>query len=198
MRIFVGILLVLLSFESLAQRHQLLDMYRVYEVNGEVHIDCTITAGETCNGIVYYRSLDSINFEVIGQVFGTCGSPDFAVKFKHVDEDPVVNQKAYYRIDFGGWGNTETISITVFDFEDKGFQIRPHPVVDQSIILFHNPAGQESELQVYDLLGRLVFKDQTFDNSFRVDRHQLKPGVHIFNIEVVGSRQSLTGRLLIK
>ena len=198
MKIFTLVTLLTLSISALAQQHQILDVFRVYEVNGKVHIDCTTSAGETCNGIVYYRSEDNENFEMIGQVFGTCGSPDFAVRYTHIDEEPIVNKPSFYKVNFGGWGYTESRTVTVFDFEQVGYQVRPNPVVNEAQIFFHNPSREQFELALHDLLGRIVHTDVTNDNQFHLEASNFKGGVYIFSITNVNSNKHITGKLLIK
>lgn len=179
-------------------KHPILDKLNLFEVNGAVHIDCTITAGYTCNGISYYRSDGGEEFKKIGEVSGICGSPDFAVRYQFIDEDPPKNQPLRYMVDFGGYGNTEELSIEVVDTDLLGYQVRPNPTAGQSLIFFRNTSNSEHYMRVYDLSGRQVYSGQTIEKFFEIDLTGNAPGLYIFNILEDKSGSRLHGKIVLQ
>lgn len=179
-------------------KHPILDLFNIFEVNGDVHIDCTITAGYTCNGISYYRSDDGSEFEKIGDVTGICGNPDFPVRYQFIDEDPPKNKPLRYMVDFGGYGNTDEQSIEVVDTDLLGYQVRPNPSAGKSLIFFKNASNTEHSIQIYNLSGKSVYRSQTIEKFFEVDLTGNPSGVYIFNILEARSGSTLQGKILLE
>ena len=50
--------------------------FSAVQVETKVQLNFTIKAGNTCNGIEIFRSPDSVNFSLIGDIQGVCGSTD--------------------------------------------------------------------------------------------------------------------------
>jgi len=177
-------------------KHAILDRINVFEVNGAVHIDCTIAAGNTCNGISYFRSDDGLDFIKVGEVTGICGSPDFPVRYQFVDENPPKNKLLRYTVNFGGFGDTEEYLIEVVDTDLLGYQVRPNPTDGRSLIFFKNPSNTTHTIQIYDLSGRAVFSGQTIDKFFEVDLVGYTSGLYIFNITEDRSGSRLQGKIM--
>jgi len=152
MRLTLLLFVSLMNLNALAAqgRHPILSHLRVFEVNGSVHIDCTIKAGFTCNGINYLRSSDNLEFEKIGQISGICGSPDVEVTYRFTDENPPKNQRLYYTLDFGGFDPTEPISIEIPDIDSLGYQIRPNPSTGDFHLNFRNSLDQWHTLSIFN------------------------------------------------
>jgi len=66
----------------------------------------TIKKGSSCIGIGIFRSTDAINFEVIGEIKGVCGSTEFAQAYHFIDENPIKNKTNYYVLEMGFSGKT--------------------------------------------------------------------------------------------
>lgn len=195
----ITILFLVCEMSAYAQtRHPILDKLNLFEVNGAVHIDCTITAGYTCSGISYFRSDDGAEFEKIGEVTGICGSPDFAVRYQFIDENPPKNQPLRYMVDFGGYGNTDELSIEVVDTDLLGYQVRPNPSAGKSLIFFKNTSNSEHSILIYNLSGKAVFSGQTIEKFFEVDLTGNPSGVYIFNILEDRSGSTLQGKIILE
>ena len=163
-------------------RHPILDQFLVFESGQKVHIVATISAGFTCNGINYYRALPGQEFEKIGDVSGICGSPDFAVQYTFIDEAPPLNTQLRYQVDFGGFGNTETVSIEVIDFGDKRYQLRPNPLKDEGTLLLENRTGELLQVELYNMQGQLVSVQETRERSLPMNMSRLSAGYYFMLI----------------
>jgi len=68
----------------------ILDKFDVTANHQQVFISCTIGSGNVCNGIEIWRSMDSINFNIVGDIPGICGSLAEPVNYYFIDENPRV------------------------------------------------------------------------------------------------------------
>ena len=57
-----------------AQAQTVLNRFAVSENSGRVSLDWQIGAGNTCNGTIILHSIDSVEFNPIGEIVGICGS----------------------------------------------------------------------------------------------------------------------------
>jgi hypothetical protein len=163
-------------------RHPKLDQFLVFESGQKVHIVATISAGFTCNGINYYRALPDQEFEKIGDVSGICGSPDFAVQYTFIDENPPLNQRLRYTVDFGGFGNTETVTIEVVDFSERKFQLRPNPMIHEALLLLENRTGELLTVQIYNYQGQLLLEQVTRARSLPLQVSTIPSGPYLLII----------------
>ncbi len=136
--LFFLITVLFAADQILAQDQPILGKFLITKVGSDVYLNWTINAGSICSGIEIERSTDSIAFENIGNIAGTCGSISEAVTYNFTDKSPITNKKNYYRLIFGGTQISKVISIEFIDVEKLGYQIRPHPLLDNSVIYFEN------------------------------------------------------------
>ena len=89
------VLLILLSIFTTssiyAQAAYLLDNFTVSESIGKVNIRLTLSAGSTCDGIRFYRSPDSTNFEEIGYIEGVSGLSSFPTNYEFLENEQKLN-----------------------------------------------------------------------------------------------------------
>lgn len=163
----------------------------------KVYLTWTIKAGNTCNGIGIERSTDTVNYSLIGNVEGICGNVSFPTQYSFTDEAPIVNTLNYYRLNLGGSGFSQFVSVEVFDFSDVGFLILPQPVSQTSRILFANDSGFTCLLNVYSLTGDLVYSESTNLDHFVIDETKLENGEYFFQITAEGSSESLSGKIMV-
>ena len=88
-----------------------LDRFTAQQVNNEVLLNWTIKSGFTCNGIEILSSSDSLNFTNIGKIEGICGAVDEPISYTFSHKAPAQNKINYYRLELGGVGSTEIISV---------------------------------------------------------------------------------------
>ena len=195
------LLLVLLSVNLLAQNegpgHPILDDFKVIEISGKVYIDVTISSGNTCNGITVWRSVDSLNFEQVGDVAGICGNASTPVSYSFIDENPIKNKTIYYKVELGGSGFTIPRSILIIDTQEFGFQIRPNPANEKAVIYFENPQSQEVELVLYDLAGNKMLELKSETNAFTIRTLELNKGLYFFSIGKTSSQNRTKGKIMV-
>lgn len=187
------ILFLLLANQLLAQ-NPALERFFISEFNGEVHIECVIRAGNTCAGIDFLRSEDSINFEVVGQISGTCGSASSSITYNFIDKNPIKNKTSYYKLRLGLSGDSHILPILVIDVEQTGYQIRPNPSDKQTIIYFKNRPNEEHTIVLFNYLGMPVLFKNSFSNFFELDLSNVPSGIYIFSI----SKSTIMGRVQVQ
>ncbi|MDF1673146.1 MAG: T9SS type A sorting domain-containing protein [Vicingaceae bacterium] len=196
------LIFVLLSVNLTAQTeesgHPILDDFKVFEISGKVFIDVTISSGNTCNGIIVWRSDDSLNYEIVGEVVGICGNSTSPISYNFTDASPIKNIKSYYKVELGGAGFTNTVSIVLIDTKDFGFQIRPNPANEKAIIYYENPTNEEFELFLFDISGNKISTQKSTNNAFNVDTFSLGDGLYFFSIGKSLNQEKVMGKLMIQ
>ena len=176
--LLLQVLLVSLS----VQGQQFLSHFSLAEGNGKVVLNWTIDAGNTCFGIEIVRSIDGQSFTPIGTIGGICGSIDKSISYSFVDETPVGNQTNYYKLLLGLSAESEVISIDIVDLGSAGFQIRPHPVHQDGLLVFQNSTGEKHTLSIFQMNGHLLSEQQTQNDHFVLDLSVWPAGLYPFRI----------------
>ena len=195
------LLLLLVSTSAMAQNdngHPILDKYNVFESGGKVYISCTISSGNTCNGIDVFRSEDSLYFDNIGNIAGICGSSSSPVSYDFVDETPILNKTSYYKLELGGYGYSTVTALKVIDTQGFDFQVRPNPANDYSIIYFENDFNNKFELILFNHSGNIILTKETFTNQFDLNTAVLNKGLYFFSITKLASAESVIGKLVVQ
>ena len=87
---YIFIVYILLSNVSFSQNGNLsLDNLNIFEFDGQVYADITISSGITCNGIKLLRSIDSAYYEEIAFIDGVCGYSLAPSNYRLIDPHPV-------------------------------------------------------------------------------------------------------------
>lgn len=181
-----------------AQADPILGKFSLSESKGQVAISWQIIAGNTCNGIQIYRSIDAVNFTRIGYIGGICGSIYEPVNYFFTDTTPVKNAVNYYYLEFGGVGSSQVIAIEVIDKGHAGYQIRPHPIQHSGTIYFDAQVGEVYTLRLYDPTGKEIFSAKTSDDRFDVFTSAYAPGHYVFTISASGNGAGIKGKLIIQ
>jgi len=178
------ILLFLNLFHDVnAQSDTLLSKFNANVVGEKVLLAWRIKAGNTCDGIEVYRSTDTVNFLLLGNVEGICGNLSFPVDYEYFDESPVPNSLNFYRLNLGGNGFSHVISIWYFDFSEKDYFISPNPVRERATLRFKNDSGLEVNLFVYDLIGNEYLRLKTNSDNFVLESSMFEPGEYLFRLQ---------------
>jgi hypothetical protein len=122
------------------------------QLDDKIQLNWEVKQGSTCNGMQIERSTDSINYSIIGQIDGICGSGSSAQKFDFTDTDPVPFQKNHYRL-VAGTGERFYQSL-FFSHVDESFFMVPNPVSLSSTIYFE--PGQTFIVTFYEINGKLI------------------------------------------
>jgi len=154
--------------------------------NETIFVGIVIKAGSICQGIAIERSTDSLQFEEVWRIVGTCGSSFTDVPYTFTDLNPVPNAPNYYRLKFGDSGYS-AVEKVLFVRLIGGVKVVPNPVGEQTHIFFNNPNNKVAKFNLYDVKGNLVMtmSDIKQDN-FIVQTQELSAGVYSFAISGEG------------
>lgn len=195
--IFLSFVALGLFTQAQAQFHPMLDNFSAFEFEGNVYLSWTVSRGSTCNGIDIERSDNNINFNIIGDIPGICGSADFAQSYDWIDRAPQLNATNYYRLELGLNGHSESVSVEVINISNGNYQVRPNPMQQHGRIYFLNSAKRAHTLQVYELSGRPVLQMSTLDNYFEPDVNMLQSGLYLFTIVPKVGSTAISGKFSV-
>lgn len=190
--LFVPILSSLLSADSMAQQPFYKD-YQVFHANGIIYITCTITQGNTCNGITLYRSEDSIYFNPIDEIAGVCGSTAFDQKYTFTDENPIANSRSWYKLFLGGEGYTEALGIDYYGVSE-GYVIR-NLGQNQFQLYFSNDLKNRFRFNLYTTAGQRIRSEETEADNVIIQSPTLPGQLFIFELINLEGAERFTGKL---
>jgi hypothetical protein len=183
---------------AFAQHNPVLDNFLIVENNGTVFLHWTITSGSTCNGIQIYRSRDGKQFTEIGSIAGVCGGSSSPTPYDFTDKNPIKNITNYYRLELGGNGTSEVLSLEIIDIANGGYQIRPNPVSTNAKIYFDNNKMAEHEFVLYNISGKIVTTITTKEDFFDLPASNLFSGLYFFSIINDNSIEKAKGKIIIQ
>lgn len=176
---------------------EVLDNFSIDQTNGKVLLRWSIKSGNTCNGIEIYRSTDSITFQEIGDIQGTCGSSNYSVSYEFTDQEPIKNSKSYYRIKLGGNGYSQILSIEVIDVSSNQYLLRPNPITETGRIYFQNSNNSEFIFYVSDLMGNIVYSETIHSDFIEIKTDTFEPGHYLFIIQSTSKNITIKGKFQI-
>ena len=168
--------------KSFSQNNPILDSFKAINNNGKVYLNWVISSGSTCSGIQIYRSTDSQQFEIIWDIPGVCGSSSSPQAYDFTDINPVKNRINYYRLELGGNGSSEIVSVEIIDINDGGFQIRPNPVSEKARIYFANDKNRLHYLWFHSVNGTCISSMSSKEDYFDFDSSDFSNGLYLFTI----------------
>lgn len=194
------ILISFLKFSSLfSQTGSIsLDFFDIKQYNGNVYVDITLSQGNTCNGIIIQRSLDTIYFQNIAQFEGICGNTSSPTRYNFLDENPIQNQTSYYRVKFGNNIYSEIIEILIIDNQNNDYQLRPHPANNETTLYFNNQPGVSYELILFSIDGVKIRTLKSSSNKFFIETSTLNNGFYIFLIKQGSTNYFINGQLIVR
>ena len=178
---FLLLIFYALPGKLLAQHNPVLESFTATQTNGKVFLTWVMSSGSTCNGIDILRSTDSLSFYPIGNIAGTCGSITIPVTYQFTDDSPAKNKTNYYRLNLGGNGSSQILSIQIIDITN-GYSIRPHPVNNNALIYFPNPSNKQHQLTIYNQHAQKIKTLTTLQNYFPLNATPLPTGTYLFTI----------------
>ena len=181
-----------------AQHNPILDNFSIFENNGKVFLNWTITSGSTCNGIQIYRSTDSTNFIQVGDIAGVCGSSSSPTPYNFTDDNPIKNSINCYRLELGGNGSSQILSVEIIDIASGGFQIRPNPIITDAKIYFDNNKKEEHHFTLYNMSGIAFLTTTTKESFFQLNATLLQSGIYFFTISTNENLPTAQGKLLVQ
>lgn len=181
LKVFITICLIF-SGSLRAQHNSVIDDFTAVVQGNNVFLAWQINHGSLCNGINIYRSTDSLNFNIIGDIQGVCGSSTQSVRYTFTDENPVSGIVSYYKIELGGINSSSLVSIRYLDLEKGEFLIQPNPISSNSKIYFDYTHGLKYTLEVFNSTGNIVFKVIEESEFFNLSKAYFSSGVYFFSI----------------
>ncbi len=197
------LLAVILQFsvantEIFAQNGSPLDSFTGFENKGKVYLNWVISLGNTCSGIKILRSADRVNYTQVGVIDGVCGSVSTRESYSFIDEKPIKNSVNYYRLELGGSGASDIVSLEVIDTGNGINQIRPNPIETESKIYFENDSKVRHQLVVSALEGTaVVFSIFTHENFFQINTISLPSGIYVFSIFEPNNLLKTSGKIVV-
>ena len=133
----------------------------------------------------------------IGSIAGICGSSSTATNYNFTDNNPEKNKFNCYRLELGGNGTSEILSVGIIDIE-RGYQIRSNPVIDKSKIYFDNNTKLQRQLFIYNLNDLQIFSSTTTEDFFELNTKIFLSGISPFTISTKGNLPKATGKLMVQ
>jgi len=193
----LALISVIVSLGFAVRSQSILSSFDIGLSQGNVLLAWTIKSGSTCNGMQVFRSQDSVNFVLIEDIQGVCGSLSSSVSYTFTDHTPILNAFNYYKIDFGGQEQSSILGIEVINVLSNSFVLRPNPVTGASDLYFENDNQNEVVLKVFDDFGDVIYKSQTNSNKFVLDSTSFSDGLYYFSLENMKSRNIINGKAVI-
>ncbi len=180
------------------ERTDIIKSFDVENTGKYVKASCIIKSGNTCTGIRLYRSTDSINFLVIGIIPGVCGFDDNESYYELNDTLPIVNDTAYYKMEFGGSGFTETIAIEFLDLNNQSIQIWPNPINDISRVVTLNKDFKEFEYEIYSMSGKKLEKGIGRGDKFKINSEAYTDGLYYLIIKNIKDSEVFQTKFIVR
>lgn len=119
---------------------------------------------------------------------------------------PQAATKYYWRIVCNNGGNTSTSAVWSFTTKYPEYLgLTSNSIQSEKILVYPNPGGgkfmfsnidKNSELEVFDVTGKLVFKTTIKDNALQVDLEGRNKGMYLYKITNANGTQQ--GKLILK
>lgn len=183
------------AFYSFSQE-TILDQFSAQNISGKVLLSWTIKSGNTCNGIRIYRSVDSLIYKEIGDIQGVCGSSSFAVNYTYQDDSPAVNKVNYYRLNLGGQGLTNTVSVQVIDVGQNDYFLAQNPIGVETKLYFKNLTGEPFFLTTYSANGIHKTIKETSADYFELNQLDYSSGLYYFVLSN-SSTNKIQGKFMV-
>jgi hypothetical protein len=159
------------------------------------------TASETNNShFAVERSLDGTNFEAIGTVKGNGTTARLSnyhfTDYMAADEYSRYNT-LYYRLkqyDFdGSYDYSQTVTVNVGSTEKVQANIYPNPNKGSFELLLSAVNGSQVTVDIYDMIGNLVYSQQFSGNALRqmLVQHNLNSGMYTANVKHNGTATAI-------
>jgi hypothetical protein len=157
--------------------------FTAVQVDNGVLLKFTIVGGVTCSGVKVQRSADNINFTTIHEFVGVCGSLNTDESYSFTDEQPVVNNYGFYRLDMSSIGLfSNSIFIKFIGYDKNGITVFPNPCTSSCTIYFANSSALEHEILLYNSSGKLLISEFTNGSLWRLSDSVLPKGIYFYKI----------------
>lgn len=190
------LLLFVLSFHfGFAQQDSIFGFFSVQQETNKVVVFLTINGGIQCSGLQVKRSTDSINFVLVHEFPGICGSPGADESYVWVDENPTKNTVNYYRLEVGNLGIVSDFRSVFFQyFESDKLLITPNPC-NECTVRFPNDKREKVLIQLCTIEGKFLLEEETTNNFYSLKDFNLQGSIFLVSI-LFENGKKITGKVL--
>ncbi len=197
MPLLVLMLLLCVPETGMAQGpHPILKEFVLIRQQQGVLLKWTIKGGQRCEGTKVYRAQGDRPFALIEHIQGICGGTDFDETYTHLDTFPAPNEQNHYRLEMGDLGFSDTVTLFYADFGQSDHARLTDPHTGTVTLLVGNTRNMPLTLQLTDLNGQVVGRQQTASNALVLQTAHLPRGVYVYRISGEGVTP-VTGRLAV-
>jgi hypothetical protein len=174
--------ILILSIFPLLCNAQIVTAFYAHQINNSVKIDFTVLSGNTCNGIDILRSNDSLNYFVVGDISGICGSASTDESYSFTDNNPKVNSDNFYKLDLKQLGFSAIVKIHVYE-QSNSLIVFPNPVSSTLNLYAPFQNSKFSSFDVYDIYGKVIIGNkEIITNPFEINVENLLRGIYFIVI----------------
>ena len=190
------LLLSVLSFHfGFAQQDSIFSFFNVQQESNKVVVFLTINGGIQCSGLQVQRSTDSINYNLVHEFPGICGSPGADESYFWVDDSPIKNEINYYRLEVGNLGIVSDHKSVFFQFfEGDKLLITPNPC-EECTVRFPNDQREKVRIQLSSIDGKFLMEEETTNNFYSLKDFDLQGAIFFLSIFYENGKQ-ITGKIL--
>lgn len=180
---------------SYAQQDSIFAFFNVQQDANNVVVFLTIRGGIQCSGLQVQRGSDSINYTLVHEFPGVCGSPSADESYVWVDNSPLRNTVNYYRLEIGNLGIVSDHKSVFFQyFESDQLLITPNPCEDCTV-RFPNDKREKVRIQLFSIDGKFLLEEETSSNFYSLSNFDLKGSVFLVSIFYENGKK-ITGKIL--
>lgn len=178
-------------------QNETFENYFYAQIIGEsVVLNFELRTGAICFGIQIERRSEQDNFEQIGVIPGICGSEDHPVSFVFRDENPLTNQRSFYRLIFNELGISREIEIFVPDLSEKQYSVAIEPNSQKLAVFFRNTLGQTVRINFFSLQGQTLYETNAQSNYIIIPYFLLTEKFIVFRLSFENGR-AITGKVIV-
>ncbi|MBK7965886.1 MAG: T9SS type A sorting domain-containing protein [Bacteroidetes bacterium] len=192
---FLFSILLLCCRFSYGQQDSLFSFFNVQQDGNKVIVFLTIRGGIQCSGLQVQRGTDSINYTLVHEFPGVCGSPSADESYVWVDDSPSRNTVNYYRLEIGNLGIVSEHKFVFFQyFEGDKLLITPNPCEDCTI-RFPNDKREKVRVQLFSIDGKFLLEEESTNNFYSLKDFDLQGSTFLVSI-IYENGKKITGRVL--
>lgn len=182
-----------------AQRSDILENLEVFQIEGKVQISATVKSGYSCLGMNFQRTNDTtVLFQSIGSIEGVCGNSTQSMRYDFIDENPPKNSIIYYRVQLGGVGYSEILSIIIYDTGNAKYLVMPNPAKNSCQIYFNNEFNKSHRLRLVNQFGLELLNSESSNDIFQLNLKDFTAGVYHFIVhESTNLKPKFYGKLSV-
>jgi len=190
-------IIIFLIFLTAVTRAQQVSVsgFIIYQDHNRVVLRWVLDSGATCNGITIMRATDTLQFNVVGSIPGTCGSGTSATSYSFTDNAPVLNGTNYYKLKLGISEYSVLRQIYFRWLGDNSVLVKQDK--DALLFEFNNQYKEEFTLQLFNEAGQAITSAYTTrDDNILIETAGQNKGLVFYKL--YGILGNYRGKIIIK